>query len=286
MHIVCSDLEGVFVPEIWINVSKKTGIEELKLTTRDISDYDVLMKKRLGILKEHGLKLKDIQDVIATMDPLPGALEFINWMRARTQVIVVSDTFVQFAGPLMEKLGYPTLFCNTLEDRRRQQRGRLQASAEGRQEKDGPGPENPGLPNRGHGRFVQRHHHDPGGRQRRLVPAPPERDRRLPGPSRDRILRSRSRKSWNRHSRPGNCKLGSYFGNALAASSGPPAFQRFALECIPGRFASDCSAEAWPKQEQTPNCRLGSRLAAVPLTGPSPSCSGLKRGKKQAQKKP
>ncbi len=115
MHIVCSDLEGVFVPEIWINVSKKTGIEELKLTTRDISDYDVLMKKRLGILKEHGLKLKDIQDVIATMDPLPGALEFINWMRARTQVIVVSDTFVQFAGPLMEKLGYPTLFCNTLE---------------------------------------------------------------------------------------------------------------------------------------------------------------------------
>ena len=115
MHIVCSDLEGVFVPEIWINVSKKTGIEELKLTTRDISDYDVLMKKRLGILKEHGLKLRDIQDVIATMDPLPGALEFINWMRARTQVIVVSDTFVQFAGPLMEKLGYPTLFCNTLE---------------------------------------------------------------------------------------------------------------------------------------------------------------------------
>jgi phosphoserine/homoserine phosphotransferase len=103
------------VPEIWINVAEKTGIEELRLTTRDIPDYDVLMKKRLGILKEHNLKLKDIQDVIATMDPLDGALSFLNWMRARTQVIVVSDTFTQFAGPLMEKLGYPTLFCNTLE---------------------------------------------------------------------------------------------------------------------------------------------------------------------------
>jgi phosphoserine/homoserine phosphotransferase len=115
MHIVCSDLEGVFVPEIWINVAEKTGIEELKLTTRDISDYDVLMKKRLGILEQNGLKLKDIQDVITRMDPLPGALDFIDWMRERTQVIVVSDTFTQFAGPLMEKLGYPTLFCNTLE---------------------------------------------------------------------------------------------------------------------------------------------------------------------------
>lgn len=115
MHIVCSDLEGVFVPEIWINVAKKTGIEELKLTTRDISDYDVLMKKRLNILKENKLKLKDIQDVIDQMDPLPGAVEFLHWLRSETQVIVVSDTFVQFAGPLMKKLGYPTLFCNTLE---------------------------------------------------------------------------------------------------------------------------------------------------------------------------
>ncbi|MCU0613529.1 MAG: bifunctional phosphoserine phosphatase/homoserine phosphotransferase ThrH [Desulfobacterales bacterium] len=115
MHIVCSDLEGVFVPEIWINVAKKTGIEELKLTTRDISDYDVLMKKRLNILKENRLKLKDIQDVIHKMDPLPGAVEFLNWLRSQTQVIVVSDTFVQFAGPLMKKLGYPTLFCHTLE---------------------------------------------------------------------------------------------------------------------------------------------------------------------------
>ena len=115
MHIVCLDLEGVLVPEIWINVAKKTGIEELKLTTRDISDYDVLMKKRLSILKKNNLRLKDIRDVIAGMDPLTGALDFLNWLRARTQVVVVSDTFVQFAGPLMEKLGYPTLFCNSLE---------------------------------------------------------------------------------------------------------------------------------------------------------------------------
>jgi phosphoserine / homoserine phosphotransferase len=115
MHVVCSDLEGVFVPEIWINVAETTGIEELKLTTRDISDYDVLMKKRLSILKENSLKLKDIQDVIDKMDPLPGAFEFLNWLRSHTQVIVVSDTFVQFAGPLMKKLGYPTLFCHTLE---------------------------------------------------------------------------------------------------------------------------------------------------------------------------
>jgi len=115
MHIVCSDLEGVFVPEIWINVAKKTGIEELKLTTRDISDYDVLMKRRLNILRENSLKLKDIQDVIDQMDPLPGAVEFLNWLRSQTQVIIVSDTYVQFAGPLMKKLGYPTLFCHTLE---------------------------------------------------------------------------------------------------------------------------------------------------------------------------
>ncbi len=114
MDIICSDLEGVFVPEIWINVAKKTGIEELKLTTRDISDYDVLMKKRLSILDQHGLKLKDITDVIATVDPLPGAFEFVSWMRAVSQLIIVSDTFLQFAGPLMEKLNMPTLFCHDL----------------------------------------------------------------------------------------------------------------------------------------------------------------------------
>lgn len=114
MQIVCSDLEGVFVPEIWINVAEKTGIEALRLTTRDVPDYDVLMKKRLGILDAHSLKLKDIQDVIAGMSPLPGALDFLNWMRSRAQVIIVSDIFTQFASPLMEKLGWPTLLCNTL----------------------------------------------------------------------------------------------------------------------------------------------------------------------------
>jgi phosphoserine / homoserine phosphotransferase len=114
MNIICSDLEGVFVPEIWINVAEKTGIEELRLTTRDISDYDVLMKKRLGILKENNLKIKDITDVISTMEPVDGACEFLDWIRSQVQIIVVSDTFVQFAGPLMEKLGRPPLFCHSL----------------------------------------------------------------------------------------------------------------------------------------------------------------------------
>lgn len=114
MHLVCSDLEGIFLPEIWIQFAEKTGIRELRLTTRDISDYDVLMKHRLKILREHGLKLPDIQAVIAGMDPLEGALEFLEWVRSATQILVVSDTFVEFAGPLMKKLGYPTLLCNTL----------------------------------------------------------------------------------------------------------------------------------------------------------------------------
>ena len=114
MHIVCSDLEGIFVPEIWINVAEKTGIKELRLTTRDISDYDVLMKRRLAILDENRLKIDDIKAVIATMDPLDGALEFLDWLRSSIQVIVVSDTFEQFARPLMKKLGWPTLFCHTL----------------------------------------------------------------------------------------------------------------------------------------------------------------------------
>jgi len=114
MHIVCADLEGVFVPEIWINVAEKTGIEELRLTTRDISDYDVLMKKRLSILEANNLKLSDITRVIDTMEPLPGAVDFIDWLRSRTQIIILSDTFTQFAGPLMKKLGWPTLFCHSL----------------------------------------------------------------------------------------------------------------------------------------------------------------------------
>ena len=114
MYVVCSDLEGIFVPEIWINVAEKTGIEELRLTTRDISDYDVLMKKRLSILDEKGLKLKDITDVIATMEPLDGALEFLDWLRSQIQLIIVSDTYVEFAKPLMEKLKWPTLLCHSL----------------------------------------------------------------------------------------------------------------------------------------------------------------------------
>jgi len=114
MDIVCSDLEGIFTPEIWINFAEITGIEELRLTTRDISDYNVLMQRRLAILDENNLKLDDIQAVIAKMEPLEGALEFLDWLRSMMQVIIVSDTYVEFAGPLMEKLGQPTLFCNTL----------------------------------------------------------------------------------------------------------------------------------------------------------------------------
>ena len=115
MNVVCLDMEGVLVPEIWIAFSKASGIPELKRTTRDEPDYDKLMKWRIGILKEHGLGLKEIQDVIATIDPMPGAKEFLDSLRAETQVIILSDTFEQFAGPLMAKLGYPTIFCNTLE---------------------------------------------------------------------------------------------------------------------------------------------------------------------------
>jgi len=115
MYVTCLDLEGVLVPEIWIAFAEKTGISELRLTTRDISDYDVLMKKRLGILKEHSLGLKAIQDVIAQIDPMPGAKDFLDELRSFTQVLILSDTFEQFAAPLMEKLGRPTIFCNTLE---------------------------------------------------------------------------------------------------------------------------------------------------------------------------
>jgi phosphoserine/homoserine phosphotransferase len=114
MFIVCSDLEGIFTPEIWINFAEITGIEELRLTTRDIPDYNVLMKRRLAILEENNLKLDDIQAVIRKMEPVEGALDFLNWLRSLVEVIIVSDTFVEFAGPLMEKLNRPTLFCNTL----------------------------------------------------------------------------------------------------------------------------------------------------------------------------
>ena len=114
MDIVCSDLEGIFTPEIWINFAEITGIEKLRLTTRDISDYNVLMKQRLAILAENNLKLTDIQAVIRKMEPVEGALDFLNWLRSLVEVIIVSDTYVEFAGPLMEKLDRPTLFCNTL----------------------------------------------------------------------------------------------------------------------------------------------------------------------------
>ena len=115
MEIVCLDLEGVLVPEIWIAFAEETGIPELKRTTRDEPDYDKLMNWRLGILKEHGLGLKEIQETIAKIDPLPGAKEFLDKLRETTQVIIISDTFTQFAAPLMKKLGWPTIFCNTLE---------------------------------------------------------------------------------------------------------------------------------------------------------------------------
>ncbi len=115
MNIVCLDLEGVLVPEIWIAFAEATGISELKRTTRDEPDYDKLMAWRLDVLAEHGLGLKEIQQVIATIDPLPGAKEFLDALRAQTQVIIVSDTFTQFAQPLMAKLGWPTIFCNELE---------------------------------------------------------------------------------------------------------------------------------------------------------------------------
>ena len=115
MNVVCLDMEGVLVPEIWIAFAEKTGIPELKRTTRDEPDYDKLMKFRLNILKEHHLGLKEIQDTIAMIEPLPGAREFLDRLREKTQVIILSDTFYEFAMPLMKKLGYPTLFCNALE---------------------------------------------------------------------------------------------------------------------------------------------------------------------------
>lgn len=115
MYIVCLDLEGVLVPEIWIAFAEASGIPELRRTTRDEPDYDKLMKWRLSILKEHGLGLKEIQDTIAAIDPIPGAKNFLDELRSFCQVIIISDTFTQFATPLMEKLGWPTIFCNSLE---------------------------------------------------------------------------------------------------------------------------------------------------------------------------
>lgn len=114
MELACLDLEGVLIPEIWIAFAEKTGIEELRATTRDIPDYDVLMKQRLGLLDQHGLTIDDIQQVIATLEPLPGAADFLNWLRERFQVIILSDTFYEFSQPLMRQLGWPTLLCHRL----------------------------------------------------------------------------------------------------------------------------------------------------------------------------
>ena len=114
MELACLDLEGVLVPEVWIEFAQRTGIEALRATTRDIPDYDVLMKQRLAILDQHNLKIADIQDVISGLSPLPGAIEFINWLRERFQVIILSDTFYEFSQPLMRQLGWPTLFCHRL----------------------------------------------------------------------------------------------------------------------------------------------------------------------------
>ncbi|HHU38231.1 MAG TPA: bifunctional phosphoserine phosphatase/homoserine phosphotransferase ThrH [Propionibacterium sp.] len=115
MLVACLDLEGVLVPEIWINVAERTGIDALRLTTRDIADYDELMTHRLKVLDEHGIKLSQIQEVIAGLGPMPGAAEFLDWLRERFQVVILSDTFYQFGMPLMAQLGYPTLFCHNLE---------------------------------------------------------------------------------------------------------------------------------------------------------------------------
>ncbi|HOW08827.1 MAG: bifunctional phosphoserine phosphatase/homoserine phosphotransferase ThrH [Bacteroidales bacterium] len=114
MYIVCSDLEGVLVPEVWINVARWTGIDELKLTTRDISDYNALMRRRLEILKQHGITINDIQKVISLLELMPGALDFINWLHGKVQMVVVSDTFREFADPLLAKMGWPVLFCHHL----------------------------------------------------------------------------------------------------------------------------------------------------------------------------
>ena len=114
MELACLDLEGVLVPEIWIAFAERTGIDELRATTRDIPDYDVLMKQRLGLLDQHNLKINDIQEVIATLSPLPGAIDFVDWLRERFQVIILSDTFYEFSEPLMRQLKWPTLFCHRL----------------------------------------------------------------------------------------------------------------------------------------------------------------------------
>jgi phosphoserine/homoserine phosphotransferase len=177
VELACLDLEGVLIPEIWINFAERTGIDSLRATTRDIPDYDVLMKQRLAILKENSLGLPDIQEVIGGMSPLEGAGEFLDWLRARFQVIVLSDTFYEFAAPLMAQLGNPTLFCHNLEmdasgtivDYHLRQADPKRRAVQAL--------------------HVQRHDHARRGRCRHPVPAAAERDRRVPPVSRRHDLR-------------------------------------------------------------------------------------------------
>ncbi len=180
MEIACLDLEGVLVPEIWIAFAEKTGIESLRATTRDIPDYDVLMKQRLRILDEHGLKLADIQEVIATLKPLDGAIEFVNWLRERFQVVILSDTFYEFSQPLMRQLGFPTLLCHRLITDETDRVVELPTAPERPQAPVGAGVQEPVLPGDCCRRFLQRHHHAGRGRPWDSVPCAGECDPRVP----------------------------------------------------------------------------------------------------------
>jgi bifunctional phosphoserine phosphatase/homoserine phosphotransferase len=179
MELACLDLEGVLVPEIWINVAERTGIEALRLTTRDIPDYDQLMRRRLGLLDQHGLKLSDIQRVIADMGPVEGAHEFLEWLRERFQVVILSDTFYEFAVPLMRQLGWPTLFCHRLEVVDDRVVNYVLRQADGKRQ-GGAGLPRARLPGDRRRRFLQRYRDAGGGRNRHPVPATAKRDRRVP----------------------------------------------------------------------------------------------------------
>ena len=181
--MTCLDLEGILVPEIWISVAEKTGIEDLRLTTRDEPDYDALMRRRLGILERHGLGLIDIQDVVGAMEPIEGARDFVSWLRPRFQVVVLSDTFYEFARPLMERLDWPTLFCNRLKvDAGGRVVGCIMRSQDHKRQAVAalPGAELQGLRRR---RFLQRHAHAGTGRPGGPLPRPRRGGPRVPRPS-------------------------------------------------------------------------------------------------------
>ena len=189
MKIACLDLEGVLVPEIWINVAERTGIPELRRTTRDEPDYDVLMKQRIAILERHALGLPDIQRVIAGMAPLPGAAEFLGWLRERLSVVILSDTFAEFAAPLMRQLGHPTLLCHNLEvdDRGRIVGYRIRLPDQKRQAVKAFHQLN--LRGDRGGRLVQRHGDARGSGRRHPVPSSRQRRRGVPAVPRDARLR-------------------------------------------------------------------------------------------------